>query len=367
MGQGYSYSSGSITYNPNRNSLFLVGHGWHNEVGEISIPPLVNTTNLNSLNRSAMVQALTDITGGNMSRILAGGGDYGDTVVMGGMLVHKNSLIGSVYGYYDAGSSARLSHFKSGLDISVRGDFAGMYQVGQLNPGFVSGYITHIPRDWQGHFGGTALAGNGGISIICRSSLGPAASVFNPDDLGVLNPVPATPVVGYTCANPTLGGYDPNGTAADPNGFNQTTTIRGIVFPEGSRSVLFFGRQQLGNTCYGYGTTDLSLVGTVDSLGVEYCYDPTSPYKGGHGYPFASWVWAYDANDLLEVKNGRKQMWEVFPYATWKLDLPFERDPGNGGIAGAAYDPLTQTIYLSRDCQDVDMGCGPVIHAFRVR
>jgi hypothetical protein len=68
-------------------------------------------------------------------------------------------------------------------------------------------------------------------------------------------------------------------------------------------------------------------------------------------------VWAYDANALLAVKQGQKQPWEVKPYATWPLTLPF----GSPTIGGAAYDAITGTIYVSQQMALTD----PVIHVFQ--
>ena len=97
-----------------------------------------------------------------------------------------------------------------------------------------------------------------------------------------------------------------------------------MVFPEGTRSVLFFGRHGLGKFCYGPGTTDQQLVGRPTDGGVDtWCHDPTSANKGTHAYPYHYYVWAYDANDLAAVKAGQKQPWEVKPYAVWPFSLPF--------------------------------------------
>ena len=70
-------------------------------------------------------------------------------------------------------------------------------------------------------------------------------------------------------------------------------------------------------------------------------------------------VWAYDAAQLRAVRRGRKRPWQVKPYATWKLRLPF----GSGQIGGAAYDPTRRLIYVS---QQYGNGSEPVIHVFKV-
>jgi hypothetical protein len=70
-------------------------------------------------------------------------------------------------------------------------------------------------------------------------------------------------------------------------------------------------------------------------------------------------VWAYDANDLVEVKNGRRQPWDVRPYAVWSLD---DMDPsGSAGVRGAAFDPETGRLFITEA-----YGEEPVVHVYRI-
>ena len=368
---GFNYGGRALAFNPINNSLFLTGHSWYQLTAEISIPQIVNSTDLRDLNTAAVLQPFADVTEGNRSNIGEGGAAV-DTSgeIVGGFLVWDNKLVGTVYGYYDAASVVELSHFTSGLTLSATGDFHGMYKVGEApataNPAFVDGYMTRIPADWQSQFGGPALTGNCCLSIISRTSLGPAASVFDPGRLGIDNPVAATPVLGYPIDHPTLGTYGDQRTDVL---FNGSMSISGIVFPEGSRSVLFFGRRGVGDFCYGEGVSDPALHKTYcdpDYPDVYCCYDPVNGSKGGHSYPYVYLVLAYDALDLLSVKNGQKQMWEIVPYGAWQLDFPFAND--NANIIGAAYDPSTQRLYLSEDGGDTPGCCGhlPIIHVYHL-
>jgi len=89
--------------------------------------------------------------------------------------------------------------------------------------------------------------------------------------------------------------------------------------------------------------------------------------RGTHAYPLASIVWAYDVNDFIAVKQGQKRPWDVKPYATWSLELPFQSQMVNGiemgafEIQGAAYDPLTRRLFVSAYRGD---GPSPLIHVF---
>jgi hypothetical protein len=171
------------------------------------------------------------------------------------------------------------------------------------------------------------------------------------------NPVPAIPLVYYPIDHSTLGAWEGNGV---PNPiYNMATSVNGIVSPQGSRSVLFFGSTGMGRPCYGEGADDPALDAkpVPGEPGVIYCYDPDNGSKGCHAYPYAAYVWAYDANDLGAVRNGQKNPWDIRPYATWPLNSI------GSSVKGAAYDPAARLIYISVGFED---GTQPLIRVFKV-
>jgi hypothetical protein len=274
----------------------------------------------------------------------------GEAKLFGGTLHWLGDLIVSGYCYYDGGTEPR-SHWR----VASNGSATGPVVVGNLGSGFVGGAMTPIPTEWRGLLGGPALTSLWGIPIISRTSAGPAASVFDPADVGVKNPVPAMPVVGYPLDHPTLGN-DGNGTL-----FSTTQQMGGMVFPPGTRTVLFFaGKKAKGPFCYGQGQDNPALHGTPNA-GSQWCYDPVNHDQGNHGYPYAHFVYAYDANDLVAVKSGRKQPWQVVPYATWQFDVPFQH--GQRVIAGVAYDSETKRVFLTAANGD---GYKPLVHVFTI-
>ena len=347
-GAGFDYagdwSAAGMVFNPDNNSLFLPNHAYEQRVAEIGIPAVVNSTSLDALATAPVYQALADVTEGNLDNLGTGRSGVSGTVYLSGLLLYDGKLVGTSHVAYDGGYQAVYSHFTSGLTLAATGDYAGPYRLGTLNPAFYAGYMTPIPSRWQALFGGPALTGFCCTSIIGRTSYGPAAFVFDPDDLGAVDPAPATPLLYYDESHQTLEPYGAPGSHPD---FNGTTKVKGVVFPEGSRSVLFFGRTGTGTYCYGNGGP---------------CGDPTDGTTGEHAYPYAHYVWAYDANDLLDVKNGVRQPWDVQPYATWPLDLPFSDDEADGAL-GAAYDPTTQRVYFAASFSD---DTRPVIHVLRL-
>ena len=337
----FNYGGTSLAFNPANNSLFMTGFDHQQYSAEIQIPSIVNSININNLKTATILQSFQDPTEGKLNSINP---SDPNSKKVGGHLVYNGKLYVTGYSYYDGSGTQQTSHFVRPTSLSTRGQVQGPYKVGDQYPGFVSGYMTLIPSEWQSQFGGPALTGNCCLSIVSLQSSGPAASVFNPSNVDTGNPVTATPVVGYPDAHPLGTGW----STTNPL-FNGTTQIRGIVFPVGTRSVLFFGRHGVGTFCYGTGAE---------------CNDPADNSKGTHAYPYKHQIWAYDANDFVAVKNGVKHQWEVTPYAVWNFSLPFENANSGHAIGGAAYDPQTNNIYISQQC--VDAGCSPIIHVFKV-
>jgi len=348
----FSYGGGPVAFyqagNGGSGSLFMGGNAQYNQIAEISIPKLVNSSNINDLNTAIDLQNFYDISEGNRNNILTGGAPYSGTVNNGGLLVWGNRLIGTVYTYYP-GETQILSHYTSGLNLSTTGDFSGMFQLAGAGARMVGGYMCKIPTEWQSAFGGPALTGQAALSIISTTSSGPSASVFDPAQLGVVKPVPTIPLVYYPINHPLANPQTQN------NDFTVTSTIKGIVFPSGTDSILFFGRNGTGAYCYGEQDLD------PQSL----CYDPVSSSKGPHMYPYRYQIWAYSATELLSVKNGTKNPWDAKPYAVWNFDLPFNR--GDSDLQGITFDEATGKLYVSQGYGQIgQFDAKPVVHVFEI-
>ncbi len=341
----FDYAWKGLAFNPTRNSLFMAGHDWQQQVAEIGIPDVRASTSISDLAVASLLQEFGDPTDGKRSMV---GTAPGTDVKVGGVLVYKDELFSSAYIYYDANGSQQTSHFRNGLNLADKTDARGPYKVGSVRAGLVSGYMGLIPQDWQAALGGTALTGNCCLSIISRTSYGPAAFAFDPATLGTQT-VRASPLVYYDADHTTLGPW----AGSNPL-YGSTTEIGGVVFPEGTRSVLFFGVNGQGTHCYGDGTSE-------NPPPAGQCYDPTTTDKGGHAYPYVYQVWAYDALDLAAVKAGKRRPWDVEPYAYWTLALPHQGEVGMPRITGAAYDPATRRIFLSAARGDQKF---PVVHVF---
>jgi hypothetical protein len=115
----------------------------------------------------------------------------------------------------------------------------------------------------------------------------------------------------------------------------------GIVFPSGTRSVLFWSR-------HGYGSP-------------TYKQDDGCGGSSGEGArPYRRQITAFDANDLLAVKNGTKQPTDIQPYAWWTVPGPTD-SCAEFRYSGLAYDPNTRRVYAA-----FSYGESPRIHVWQV-
>jgi hypothetical protein len=107
--------------------------------------------------------------------------------------------------------------------------------------------------------------------------------------------------------------------------------IGGAVFVPGTSSVLYFGTSGIN----------------YDGYGAPADYgDTVYTGKGGHSLngQYAYQVWAYNAADLVAVKQGQIQPWQVQPYDVWNFTVPIS---GNYEVGGVAFDSSTGRLYVS--------------------
>lgn len=341
----FGYGGHALGYSAANNSLFYGGHDWYQKLAEIAIPTTISLTSA-----AGVLQPLRDPTDGRAGQVDDG------TVKLGGTLVYNGRLIVTAYSYYDADGNQSMSHFASTMNLASGADARGPYPVsGVANARAKAGYMTEIPNEWRALFGGPALTGQCCLSIISATSAGPSATVFDPDDVGAKSPVPGTTVLFYPLGNATTR----DGTFKNDI-FVQSDVVAGVAFPRATRSVLFIGRHGQGAYCYGPGTDDQSLAGKPSGNGLDnWCYDPSSSSKGTHAFPYVHQIWAYDATDLIAVKDGERQAWDVRPYAVWRLN---EMDSsGSAGIRGAAFDPAGGRLFVTEE-----YGENPVVHVYRI-
>jgi hypothetical protein len=330
----------------------MVGNPHHQAVAEIAIPSsIVNSADQGDLAVAKVLQPFVNILPklpNNPSSMSTGGQE-----AIGGLMVVNGQLVGTAFNTYDASGSVTLSHFKLDSTNLATARASGLYQVGTLGGGFVGGYMSPVPSEWQAALGAPYLTGQASVSIITRTSYGPSAFGFDPATLGAgVNP--DVPYVYYPADHHTLGDWD----SSQPTLFNSTVgggSITGFnaVFVPRTRSVLFFS--SIGTGAFRYGEAA----------------DANDPYrrdKGAHsvGGNYAFQVWAYDALDFVAVKNGQKAPWDVKPYTTWNFSFP--QPDGEKLVGGVAFDPATGRLYLSELKADTttEFGRTPLIQVFQL-
>jgi len=351
MGANFDYGGSPIAFNPAKNSLF-VGNV-DGKVAEISIPNPVNSDNAKAMEMATYLQpAFVDPTEGHLKEVST------SDIVLYGLLVYGNRLIGAVSIYYDASNKQRRSHFSRSLSLTTP-SFSGWSQVWETErTGLVSGWMSLVPTEWQSRLGGPAITGQCCIPIVARTSYGPAAFAFNPALVGQPT-VPAQPLVYYDSNHTTLGRWEDQNPA-----YGMTARIGGVAIIAGTRTALFVGSTGLGAACYGSGTADKAAADASPTDNI--CYDPDDSNQGNHAYPYRYQIWAYDLNDFAAVKSGAKRPWEVVPYGVWPLTFP--TSAAQLRIGGVAYDAQREILYVSqRDGNRGEFSSSPLIHAFTLR
>lgn len=352
-GDDFAAAGPALAFNPATNTLYLASR--RNRVAEITIPDPVATPTIAGMPMATYVQPFADPMEGRLPEVGATGGGAS----LRGLAVLNGQLHGTAMIYYDATNAQRVSHFRRSLSLSTP-SFQGWSSVYQATrTGWVAGWLTPVPPEWQTALGGTAVTGNCCVPIVSRTSYGPAAFAFSADAIGQPH-VAATPLLYYDSAHQTLGPW----SGSNPT-YGATTTINGLALINGTRTAIYIGRNGTGPYCYGNGTGNPDLVGTIGPDGSAYCYDPVNSAKAPHAPPYVVQAWLYDLEDFAAVQAGQRQPWALQPYAVFPLHLPTPPSPDMGGVVYDAERRILYTTQLSAD-KDSVASARPLVHAFRV-
>ena len=277
--QSFDYGGASLAVSADGTQLYVGGMVYNQSLGLVKIPNPIGGT-------ATLIKAPVNVPGSI--------GTEGSAPELSGALVYNGRLIVQKRIYYD-NSGDRPTHAAGNLDISGFSSFSKLANIPWAQ--FANGYMGLIPPEWQSLLGGPAFTGNSVMSINSLCSNGPSFYVFNPDDVGKKSPIPSIPLMYFDYPDHMLGNPD---TANDY--FSRADQYNaGIVFPSGSRSVLFFSRHGYGSPTY-----------KKDDGGC-------GGESGEGAAPYRRQITAFDANDLLAVKNGTKQPYDVHPYAWWTV------------------------------------------------
>ena len=369
------FSGMKIAYNDDNRSLFVQSKISDVAIGEYELVDFTKGDNIsNLLITNPPIQNFSSL----FSRTVTGNTQGLNAIT--GMHYLNGEIYLNAVDWYDA--PADNTHttlvIKDASDLK-KSRINGFYELDGKARG--AGWITKIPLEWQSILGGDYISGySSADSIVSRSSVGPSAFVinindFNKKDSGKIN---ATPILDYkfpnimfnpqefiNYPNPTYdeiyfnykGGRIPctgsgNQKICIPENSNilnnslWTTTSKalfGFIIP-GTRTYATFGSSSGHESGLGY-----KIVQNNGNL----CGGPC-PYDADDSY---NYYWLFDLNDLIKVKNGEIETWDVIPYEYGEFKTPFDFVDGKfkwdeyrssqGRIRGGAYNYEEGILYLS--------------------
>lgn len=360
-----------IALNKSNGNLLINGHGDFNSrnIGEFSIPALVNETggNFGNLNMATSTQDFSNI----LSNLPVNNDPDNSGISISGIYEQDGEIVVNYFSLYDNQTPYNTefcAHKASSTNISATNDITGAFTI--ADAAHFSGWMSDIPAEWQAALGGTHLRGHSAgntRTINARHSNGPSAAVFNMADL--LSPnTPASGaalthniVLDYPLAN--FMGSGPGDNADDLNNAGQIWT----TFSEAGFGFIIPGTDTYAVFGYSGG----------HSSGITYGIPPYSPSTPQGFYTVDqddryNYYWFFDVNDLVDVRNGVIQPYEVVPYDHGSWDIPFGGVGRNfNNITGGAYDAANNRLYLTlsgADNQDAlgNVGGIPMVVAFTV-
>lgn len=335
-----NFAQGPLVYNPENNSIFIVGHSHVQAIAEFSIPALVNSETISDLNMAddplqSFVAVLDETSDGNPQAL--------DRI--GGLLLFEQNgqqkLLVNAYEYYDAPADNSLtSLIIDNPDDLVNSSKQGYFEF-EGGAGHTSGWMSPVPSEWSETLGGPYITGqSSGEPIIGRFSVGPSAFSFDPDEISDPSvPISTTKLLDFSLDNP-LDDDLSNESFQNNLWTHLSRATYGFIVP-GTRTYFTLGHSGGHNTgvCYK----------CEQNNGIEcggYCPPDTADYNQSY------WLW--DLNDLLDVKNGVLAAHEVLPYDYGEFETPFQNVFKE--IGGASFDPVSGNLYLTIQRADNEQG-----------
>lgn len=325
-----AWSNGTFALSPGGDSIYVVGHVNDHAVAEFRIPELVNSQSLNELRMaSAPMQGFTKV----LSKATGGNPESLNTIT--GLFFYDGKLVVNAIDYYDGGADNRDTTLVIESPQNLASSrVSGFFELSCAAT--CSGWISKIPVEWQQTLGGTHIAGYASnYSIISRFSVGPSAFVIDPSEL-----IAKTSAASSSVVDPVVKAFArmffPLAHPLHPDIYN--VSLQNELWTELSMAV------------YGFivpGTSTYLTIGNSGGQygGIGYKLSGCGGYCAQDSQDYYNYIWLWDVNDLVKVKSGLLQPYEIRPYAYGKLETPFQNGQ-HGLIMGADYDDRTKLLYL---------------------
>lgn len=315
--------------------IYVVGNVNKQQVCRIRPPEPVNSEDIAVLPVATTVEDWFDPVGDELRQSVPGTITGGLRV--GGLLPHEQRLLWTIWEYYDADVSTKVSH--GWWD----GQPHGVYGLDAPQAGYVGGYLARVPERWRLTFGDVICGRSAGPNVNRRST-GPAAFGFNSAALGEVDPVPTAPLVYYP---------NKDGQRYHPEELRGASTNGAAFLTDG---LILLGNEDTGEVWYGGQTSDSGKL------------DPCSKNRGSHSEGTRAVARFYDPAELAEVSRGQREPWSVRPYAERVFDdHPKLRTPC-ASIASAAFDDRRMRLYVFQYNADKWGCCNyvPLVHVYEV-
>ena len=329
-----NYAIGTLAYNPENHSLFIVGHDHQSAIAEYPIVEAGMQTVVAELPETGdPLQPFASVldTGGNPETL--------DRIT--GMLWVDGALIVNAEQWYDAPGDNEDTTLVVADANDLEGAMDGYFE---LSGGAHSaGYMGQIPAGWQDAFGASFYTGWSSVySIVSRYSVGPSLWTFAPSDLltgsaATAPQISATPFMNYAyhdthlsdraveyAAQGELGPFPP----ASPLWNILSRGVFGFFVPS-TRTFAVIGSSGGIDTGIGYKAVqdDGNLCGGPCAYGADDSYN---------------YYWLFDAEEILAAEN----LFDPQPYEYGIWDVPVD-DNGNHKVIGGTLDPDAGVLYVA--------------------
>lgn len=348
-----AWSNGSMALGPDGTSIFVVGHVADQAIAEFRIPELVRSENLRDLQMaSAPIQPFSRI----IPKAPTGNPDSINTIT--GLFFYNERLIVNGIDAYDG--DANNKHTTLVIESPhnlAQSKVAGFYELSCAAR--CSGWMSPIPSEWQPALGGGHIVGfASNYSINARFSMGPSAFVFSPGELLEKLSSSSTSSQSALIQAEVLQVYSldnelhpdrANNSLANELWTELSMAIYGFIVPGTSTYVT------VGNS----GGHSSGIAYKIRGCGGFCAIDPNDYYN---------YVWFWDVNDLMKVKNGEMAPHELKPYWYGEFKIPFQQGE-YGLIMGADYDRKKSQLYLllrNADGLQSQYDAAPVVVAYDI-
>ncbi|NOY05333.1 MAG: T9SS type A sorting domain-containing protein [Chlorobi bacterium] len=360
-GSNWEYSGHAMTYYPYGDpngpndgfpgSIFGIGHAWHMQVSEISIPrPVISPTkNINDLPTARTLREFTDVRSGIgslnvLQEIVRVGMEY--LPAQGAQTTGKLYFAWGAHFQEDEQNVA--SHMWCETDLS---NCRGAWWVGSRSLYSVNDYMFEIPADWASrHVQGMRLA-TGRYRDGGWSGQGPALYAIAPWSDG--NPPPPN----ARLANIQLLQYstsfyeDTTDYKMDDYHHSDEWTGGAWLTAAGSSAIIFAGTKGIGDSAW-YGNEN------------GPCLE--CPNRGWWSSAFQGRFIFYDPADLVKVAEGRMKPYEPQPYAVMNIDpylYHIDSSQQKYHTGALSYDRERNILYMFEPFVDEDRS---IVHAWKI-